>query len=184
MSQDFGTTHSGVAYVYTAKPADIHVVTVWSTSTPDDAARSSFNKYGKCPTLLEYEADGSIIWGYRLDYGLGDDSMANRIEAFKLLLDPEQAKSLPCFDHDTAAMLKKHGKEPSDVVLDYMKALITHASTKIASERIPGYFEGLKKEFVLTIPAIWSEKSEQAILNVRQPNLPYLVKWTLALKTY
>lgn len=118
--------------------------------------------YDKCPTLLRYDDDGSIKWGSELDR-----SSQNRIEAIKLLLDPDQPKPIYVPETDITATLRRLGKPPISVATDYLGHIYAHASQKIASKYPSGYFEVLKKQYVLIVPAVWSDKAKDATLRVR-----------------
>lgn len=152
--QDFGTSYSGIAYVFTVKPSDVYVVKEWPGAKGIT--------YDKCPTLLKYEQDGSIRWGFELDR-----ATEGRIEAIKLLLDPEQPRPIYVPAVDTEAELKKLGKSPSTVATDYIRAIFEHATAKIESKYPQNYFQMLKKQYVLTVPAVWSEKAQDITLRVR-----------------
>lgn len=118
--------------------------------------------YEKCPTLLKYEEDGSIKWGYELErYSPG------LIEGVKLLLDPNQPKPIYVPEMDTTAVLKKLGKAPIVVVSEYLNALFSHAKMKIAAHYLPGYLASSRKQYVITVPAVWSDQAKDATLRVR-----------------
>lgn len=138
----------------TAEPANVYLVKEWPGS-------KGIN-YDKVPTLIRYNADGSVSWGYELDR-----ASENRIEAIKLMLDPDQPKPVYVPDIDTKAVLAKSGKAPVEVSADYLAQIFQHATQKIASKYPPGYIDLLRKQYVLTVPAVWSDKAQDATLRVR-----------------
>ena len=152
--QDFGTTYSGVAYVFTAKPSEVYLIKEW--------AGAKGITYEKCPTLLKYEQDGSVRWGFELER-----TTEGRIEAFKLLLDPDQPTPTYIPALDTNVDPTRLGKAPITVATDYIREVFKHATNKIESKYPEGYFQTLKKEYVLTVPALWSDKAQNATLKVR-----------------
>lgn len=121
--------------------------------------------YEKCPTLLKYEKDGSIRWGFDLDRNTED-----RIEAVKLLLDPDQPKPVYVPAVDAEAKLARLGRAPIAVATDYIRKIFMHAVEIIESKYPGNYFQALEKEYILTVPAVWSEKAQDATLRVCPPS--------------
>lgn len=70
------------------------------------------------------------------------------------------------------------GREPITVASDYLAALLAHASSDIAARYLPGYFEFLEKQYILTVPAVWSDKAKDATLKAR---LFFAQNWALLL---
>ncbi len=108
----------------------------------------------KVPTIISYDPQNksSFTWG-------GQAHKHTRIEGIKLLLDPDQEKPLYVPPTNTKAELKKLGKPPIDVVADYLGALYKHAIGKIESKVPVEYLEMCQKKFVLSVPAVWSDKA-------------------------
>ena len=117
--------------------------------------------YEKCPTLLKYEPDGSLRWGFELDR-----NTTGRIQAIKLLLDPDQPKPIYVPAVDITAELSRLGKAPTAVATDYISAIYKHATAVIESKYPRNYFHMLKKHYVMTVPAVWSEEAQDATLRV------------------
>lgn len=115
----------------------------------------------KCPTLVKYAENGSVSWGYELDR-----TTEGLIEGIKLYLDPEQPKPIYVPAVDTRAELERLGKAPVAVASDFLGAIYKHASAKIESKYPKDYFNLLKKQYVLTVPAVWSDKAQDATLRV------------------
>lgn len=141
-----------------AKPSDVRVVNEWPGSKGIT--------HEKCPTLLKYEQDGSIRWGFELDR-----TTEGRVEAIKLLLDPDQPKPIYVPAVDTKAELSRLGKAPTTVASDYISAIYKHATANIESKYPKNYFQILKKQYVMTVPAVWSDKAQDATIRVRLPCL-------------
>ncbi|KAI9888401.1 MAG: hypothetical protein M1814_000493 [Vezdaea aestivalis] len=118
---DFGTTYSGIAYCFTGSEK------VEPISILDWPGNKGVNA-PKVPTVIAYTqpSNGSFNWGYELD-----PTSSDKIEAIKLLLDPDQPKTLYVPPSQTKAELKKLNKPAVDVASDFLKALYSHAWTKI-----------------------------------------------------
>ena len=58
-------------------------------------------------------------------------------------------------------------KAPTAIVTDFVRAMFNHATAKIDSKYHVGYFQRLKKQYVVTVPAVWSDKAQDATLRVR-----------------
>lgn len=157
---DFGTTYSGVAYLFTGveKPEPI-VVTEWP------GAKGATKP--KVPTLIRYDPSQrrSFQWGYELAHS----TVAGRIEAIKLLLDPDHAKPIYVPQSNTKAELTRLGKPAVDVAADYISALCKHAFSKIEASWPEDYLQMLQKEFVLSVPAVWSDKAKDSTMRVCFP---------------
>jgi molecular chaperone DnaK (HSP70) len=157
---DFGTTYSGVAYLFTGteKP-EATVVTEWPGA-------KGANK-PKVPTLIRYEksSGGSYTWGYELAHS----TAADKIEGIKLLLDPDHPKPLYVPQSNTKAELQRLGKPAVDVAADYIVVLYKHALSKIDAAWPEDYLAGLQKKFVLTVPAVWSDKAKDSTMRVTYP---------------
>jgi hypothetical protein len=106
--------------------------------------------------------DKEFQWGYAVD-----NIETAKIVGVKLLLDPDGRQY---FNTASALMTKreltKWGKEPWKVVSDFMEAIITHAMKIIAKQYSQTYLDTVNKEFVVSVPAIWSDKAKDATLRV------------------
>lgn len=114
--------------------------------------------------MLKYE-DNGFQWGYELDRTLKD-----KIVGMKLLLDPSQER--PLFDSAgaaaTKAELKKIGKPPVEIASDYISAIYKHAMEVLEGKLPKEYLSGLEKQFVISVPAVWSDKAKDSTIKVRQ----------------
>jgi hypothetical protein len=62
--------------------------------------------------------------------------------------------------------IKRLGKPPVDVAADFIGAMYKHAMARIES-RVPKEYLGIcQKQFVLTVPAVWSDKAKDTTLKV------------------
>jgi hypothetical protein len=118
----------------------------------------------KAPTIIQYDSGSkdSFKWGYELDMSLGD-----KITGLKLLLDPDQPR--PYFiPTNIQAEIAKLPKTVLEVASDYMRAVFQHALKEIESESLdPSFLDNYHKQFVLTVPAVWSDKAKDMTLRVR-----------------
>ncbi|OCL00822.1 actin-like ATPase domain-containing protein [Cenococcum geophilum 1.58] len=149
---DFGTTYSGIAYAFSSKPEEVHCIQEWPGSS---------KTVPKSPTVLKYTSKNNFKWGYELDR-----TVEEKIVGIKLLLDPQQKR--PLFDTAGAAATKaeiaKLGKPPADIASDYIAAIYKHA-LKVISGKVPkAYLDMLDKYFVLSVPAVWSDKAKDTTL--------------------
>lgn len=69
-------------------------------------------------------------------------------------------------------------KDPVDVAADYIGAIYKHALGVIESSAVSDYFNICEKEFILSVPAVWSDKAKDLTLKVslihtRLLKLPY-----------
>lgn len=145
-----------MAYAISSQSDRIFTVNEW----PGAKGRSS----PKCPTLIKYDGPRDFIWGFELDHTTKD-----RIEAIKLLLDPDQPKPLYAPATDSTDQLKKLGKPAIDVASDYISAIFQHALGKIESKYPKNFLDLLDKQYVLWVPAVWSDKAKDETLKVSQP---------------
>ena len=142
-----------IAYVFTTKPDQVYTITDW----PGAKGRS----VPKAPSTIKYSDLQSFQWGYELERTLQE-----KIEGIKLLLDPYQEKPLYVPQSNTEAELKKLGKPALDVATDYIGAIYQHAMRKIEGKYPKNFLDLLEKQFVLSVPAIWSDKAKDATLKV------------------
>lgn len=151
--EDLGTTYSGVAYAFASNPKDVFSVEEW----PNAGGRT----YEKCPSVVSYGPTNKVKWGF----GVGDLDKG-RIEAFKLLLDPEQGRPAYAPAQNAKKAIKKLPKSVVDVVADYLRLLWNHAHRMIESKYAAGVLNRFQKRFVLTVPAVWSDRAKIKTLRV------------------
>jgi hypothetical protein len=148
-------TPPSIAYAFSTDPEKIYTITNW----PGGEDRI----VPKTPTVIQYEAGSttSFKWGYELEL-----STADKITGLKLLLDPDQDR--PYFiPTNIQAEMAKLPKSVLEVASDYMKAMFDHALKEIEYESLdPSFLDGFQKKFILTVPAVWSDKAKDMTLRV------------------
>lgn len=87
--------------------------------------------------------------------------------AVKLLLDPSQAQPvyLPSANHKR--IIRNLPKPAVEIAADFIGAIYQHALCEISTTVPKDYFESCVKEFVVTVPAIWSDLAKDATRKVR-----------------
>lgn len=115
----------------------------------------------KVPTLVLYDDEDptNFKWGGQIDWS------TSAIRGVKLLLDPDQPRPayLPIsVKRDRKAL----PKDPIDVAADFIGAIYKHALTVIESSTVKGYFKLCEKDFILSVPAVWSDKAKDLTLQV------------------
>ena len=83
-----------------------------------------------------------------------------------MLLDPDQEKPLYVPATNTKAELKKVDKPPVEVAADYIEAMYKHAMSRIESKVPLQYLQMCQKKFVLSVPAVWSDKAKDTTMRV------------------
>lgn len=148
--QDFGTTYSSVAYAFSDEPKNVYTISDWPCS--------QHAHHDKCPTLIEYYQNGDFDWGFQVER-----VPEAYVEGIKLWLNKDVGK--PDYFNDHTAFLPK--KEPKQVAADYLRAIHQHSLEIIRSKMPNGYVDSLPKQYVLSVPAIWSESAKAKTLQVR-----------------
>ncbi|KAI9765090.1 MAG: hypothetical protein M1840_007797 [Geoglossum simile] len=150
---DFGTTYTGVSYVFTTDPTKIRVIRKWEGEY----------KSGRNDTSKGYDIEG------------GEPGV---IKGIKLGLDPSKRefwkKARTTIDASVNAIVQPQitvedekarlRKSTIDIVADYIGAVYEHAMSQILKDAMSSYVTSLKKEFTVTVPAIWSEEAKTATL--------------------
>jgi hypothetical protein len=92
--------------------------------------------------------------------------MQDNIVCVKLLLDPSQKMPdyIPADAHKETA--KRLPKAAVDVAADFIGAIYRHALFEIEKVVPRGYFDICEKQFVMSVPAVWSDKAKSATLDV------------------
>lgn len=129
----------------------------------------------KVPTLVLYDDEdpSKFKWGGQVDW------RTPAIRGVKLLLDPDQPKPtyLPMSVKKDRKTLPK---DPIAVAADFIGAIYKHALSVIESSTVQGYFKLCEKEFILSVPAVWSDKAKDLTLQVKSFLSP-IVRHTLLL---
>ncbi|KAG5928619.1 hypothetical protein E4U42_000334 [Claviceps africana] len=153
---DFGTTYSGVAYCFAnktnAKPDAIMEWPGTSLNVP------------KIPTIIEYskEAPKGFKWGASVD------KLNGGIVTIKLLLDPDQERPLYLPFRNTKKELESLPKQPVEIAADFLGAIYEHAMEVIYRKVPKAYVDMCVKDFVLSVPAVWSDAAKNATLTAAE----------------
>ncbi|KAG6114576.1 hypothetical protein E4U13_003294 [Claviceps humidiphila] len=160
IAMDFGTTYSGVAYCF-ANQIDAKPVAIMNWPGNRGIAAP------KIPTILEYSEEETT--GFR--WGASVNKSSAGIVAIKLLLDPKQERPLYLPATHTRTELKTLPKAPIEIAADFMRAIYEHALEEIASAVPKAYMDICQKEFVLSVPAVWSDAAKNSTLKVNAAEL-------------
>ncbi|KAF5572993.1 Hsp70 family heat shock protein [Fusarium pseudoanthophilum] len=146
---DFGTTYSGVAYCF-ASSSDVKPIVDW--------LGLEGRTQPKVPTVIAYDPDDTseFKWGGQLSWR--DD----HVQGVKLLLDPKQTRPPYLPSTNVKSEMKKLPKGAVDVAADFIGAMYSHALERIESRVPRGYIDLCEKTFVLSVPAVWSEKAMES----------------------
>ncbi|CCE29463.1 related to hsp70 protein [Claviceps purpurea 20.1] len=153
---DFGTTYSGVAYCFANQTNAVpKAVLDW----PDQGLSAP-----KIPTIIEYTEKDSR--GFR--WGASVDRLNGGIVGIKLLLDPTQERPLYLPTKNIDQELKSLPKKPFEVAADFIQAIYEHALQDIGKTIPKAYMDMCDKEFVLSVPAVWSDAAKNATLKAAE----------------
>ncbi|KAK6524990.1 hypothetical protein TWF281_011880 [Arthrobotrys megalospora] len=146
---DWGTTWTGVA---------------WFTisSFPLPGSRTS----DKVPTEFVYTEDGTwgtMKWGFQAQV---PDLSPKAIRWTKLLLDKDYASLVP--EAQEAANRIPHSKAVIELVTDYLSALRAHIEETLIVKYGLTFWKRSKVRYILTVPAIWSEKAKETHLEAAE----------------
>ncbi|KAJ5339952.1 hypothetical protein N7452_006680 [Penicillium brevicompactum] len=148
---DFGTTFSGVAWGFKDRPDDVDLIQSW----PGGGNATS----QKVPTVFSYE-DKGVRWGYQVDQSAYRGKKQQPIRGVKLLLDESQK-----YRYDPAKesekTLKTLKRSPVEASGDYLGKIVAHARD-ILLRRFGTALEAMDLQYVLTVPAVWSDKAKDS----------------------
>ncbi|KAL5355296.1 hypothetical protein BJX96DRAFT_170538 [Aspergillus floccosus] len=152
---DFGTTYSGIAWTL-RDGEDVEVISTW----PGGGSRTT----PKAPSTILYKKK-AIHWGYQT----GD--MGGAIQGVKLLLDhSRQPKYQP--PAEARDIIKRQGITPVRVASDYLRNLVAHVKDML-DRRFGSAIQSMKLEYVLTVPAVWSDMARSAsIIAAKEAGIP------------
>jgi hypothetical protein len=88
------------------------------------------------------------------------------------LLDPNQGRPIYLPESTAKSDLRQLGKPAVDVAADFIGAMYQHAMLKIESKMPKEYLDMCQKKFVLTVPAVWSDKAKDATKKVDPSMIP------------
>lgn len=115
----------------------------------------------KVPTVICYgdSSTNNTTWGAQKHKG-------DVVQGLKLLLDPDQPWPLYLPESTAKTDLKRLGKPAVEVAADFLSAIYKHAMKKIESSVPADFLMICQKEFVLIVPAVWSDKAKDTTLKV------------------
>jgi molecular chaperone DnaK (HSP70) len=154
---------SSVAWALQSSPDDVEVITLWpgARNSELNVLKSRIQELilagttPKVPTTISYE-NGKLLWGYQTPM------FGEVIRGVKLLLDPTQE-----IDYTPAVqskeILAKYDKQPVDVARDYLQLLVTSAKETLR-RRFGNALDSMEIRYVLTVPAVWTDKAKNATL--------------------
>jgi hypothetical protein len=104
----------------------------------------------------------SIKWGFQFK------PEETRLRCIKLFLDRNQ--KLPHFVSplETAAQLRKYEKTVMEAVTDYLSMLYKHTMETLTRRYGETFMSMTKVQFVLTVPAVWSDSAKDATLKAAE----------------
>ncbi|KAK0384295.1 hypothetical protein NLU13_8383 [Sarocladium strictum] len=160
---DFGTTFSGVAAVYTSTPDDIEIIKTWpggngitSDKVPTEIA------YDFPPNTTGTTDPPTVKWGFQFR------PEESRLRCIKLFLDRSQKLPFYVSPLDTAAQLKRFGKNVVDAVSDYLTQVHAHTMDTLTRRYGESFMASTRVEFVLTCPAVWSDAAKNTTLQAAE----------------
>ena len=113
-------------------------------------------------TLLYHTEGSNYKWGFQIGE---EDSNTRRHEWFKLGLCPELETSALARDYPSRTALPQlYGEECEDIISRYLMLLREHVNSVIVQHYGGAVVRGLPREYIITVPAIWSEKAQNATL--------------------
>ncbi|KAF1812575.1 actin-like ATPase domain-containing protein [Eremomyces bilateralis CBS 781.70] len=171
---DFGTTYSAVAAVYSGCPDEIDIIKTWpgGNGITSDKVPTEIGYYDLLDapdTPLSLNDDGTepprpqgIKWGFQFK------PEETRLRCIKLFLDHNQ--KLPHFVSplETAAQLRKYERTVGDAVSDYLTQIYKHTVETLTMRYGESFMARTKVEFVLTVPAVWSDAAKAGTLSAAE----------------
>jgi len=116
------------------------------------------------------------------------DGTEGSIHGLKLLLDPSQDKPWYIPKFVFKFFCQKPPKPTLELAADFISALYSHSLDEIAKTVPSGYLESCQREFVLSVPAVWSDKAKDSTMKASPPvllsaiagpvHLPSLFTWS------
>ncbi|KAK5112136.1 hypothetical protein LTR62_004479 [Meristemomyces frigidus] len=169
---DFGTTYSGVAAAYSATPDDIDIIKTWpggngitSDKVPTEIA---YEPTSEPPPISPLDSPTDALPPKTVRWGFQFKPEETRLRCIKLFLDRNQ--KLPHFVSplDTAAQLRKCDRTVMDAVSDYLTRIYEHTMETLNRRYGESFVSSTKVEFVLTVPAVWSDAAKNATLQAAE----------------
>lgn len=165
-------TVSSIAYGLTSDPSNIKIIKKWPGVSRNDTLKiPSAIQYG--PVNDSNIKDVDFVWGSKIK----EDSPERVIRGFKLGLDaskqkswtkdvgiPEKDNTVLFHEKNTRVEMGRLYRSTVQIVADYIGAVYKHAIAKISEDEMTGILN-LPREFVITVPAMWSDQAKAATLD-------------------
>lgn len=130
--------------------------------TSQNESRQSLKRRTNTPSTYASPVNAEVIeWGFEVD--LDEDF----IEFLKLLLDPEQELPSYVSREYLSSQLRKTGKTAIQATADYLVKLKEHVLEQV-EQRFEAIFTNTNIEFILTVPAVWSDAAKDATLKAAE----------------
>ncbi|KAL7922154.1 hypothetical protein ACQKWADRAFT_327223 [Trichoderma austrokoningii] len=154
---DFGTTYSGVAYCF-ADQRDSSPIPIDNWPGPNGI------DVPKIPTVICYDKQDlqKFTWGGNVE------PQAESISGFKLLLDPSQSRPAYVPGINIAEELQQLPKTPIEITADFIGAIHKHAIEEISKKFPKDYVRLCRKEYIFSVPAVWSDAAKHATLKAAE----------------
>ena len=104
----------------------------------------------------------NVKWGFQFR------PEESRLRCIKLFLDRSQKLPFYVSPLDTAAQLKRFGKNVVDAVSDYLTQVHTHTMDTLTRRYGESFMASTRVEFVLTCPAVWSDAAKNTTLQAAE----------------
>ncbi|KAK6066752.1 Chaperone protein DnaK [Seiridium cupressi] len=150
---DFGTTFSGIAWAQTLQYDRRTAITSWPISEAHLDGKTS----EKVPTKLRYQDGKSTEWGFQVPIQAPRGEV---VEWFKLDLDP----SLKPPSNTTLQNAQNGCSDPKKPVANYLAKIGEHLMYTLRIKIGEAFLNNTPIEFLLTVPAIWSDLASQRTL--------------------
>jgi len=170
-----GTTYSGVAAAYSANPDDIDIIKTWpsgngitSDKVPTEIAYDHAPAAEVSPISPEDGGAKEVAKPVGIRWGFQFKPEETRLRCIKLFLDRNQR--LPHFVSplETAAQLRKCERTVMDAVSDYLTKIYEHTMETLNRRYGESFVNSTPVEFVLTVPAVWSDAAKNATLQAAE----------------
>lgn len=159
-----------MAAVYTSTPDDVEIIKTWpggngitSDKVPTEIAYTT--KPGDESTTGEAAAattPASVKWGFQFR------PEESRLRCIKLFLDRSQKLPFYVSPLETAAQLRRFGKNVADAVTDYLTQVHAHTMDTLTRRYGESFMASTRVDFVLTCPAVWSDAAKDTTLQAAE----------------
>ncbi|CAG8261106.1 unnamed protein product [Penicillium salamii] len=159
---DYGTTFTGVSYVYSSNDHvnEVKVIRTWpgpSREQEENCKTPSRIAYGFENPSIQGEVS---VWGYMV---------GPRMKSYtwtKLLLDRDNAmksgsKDFEIIEGNGVLKLPDSKPEAREVCADFLRGVYTYTMEYLKKRHTPPVMKVTPLEFWFTVPAIWSDKAKE-----------------------